>query len=89
YRGHSVSDPAKYRSPEELETYKEQDPIDQLKQYLLDHKIFNPKDLEDIDQVILKEMDEAEAFADQSEFPPASELYTDNYVQPDYPFIKD
>jgi len=89
YRGHSVSDPAKYRSPEELESYKEQDPIEQLKHYLLEHKIFTDKDLEEIEKALLKEIDEAETFAENSEFPPASELYTDNYKQPDYPFITD
>ena len=89
YRGHSVSDPAKYRTAEELDNYRGQDPIVQLQKYLVDHKIFDSKDLEEIDQVILKEIDEAEAFAEQSEFPPASDLYTDNYLQADYPFIKD
>ncbi len=89
YRGHSVSDPAKYRTPEELDTYKGKDPIEQLKEYLSKHNILNAKDLEEIDQAILQEIDEAEAFAEQSEFPPASELYTDNYVQEDYPFIRD
>jgi pyruvate dehydrogenase E1 component alpha subunit len=47
------------------------------------------KELEEIDEAILKEIDEAEAFADASEFPPVAELYTDNYRQEDYPFIKD
>ncbi len=89
YRGHSVSDPAKYRTAEELETYKHQDPIDQLKAYLLDHKLLTDKVLEEIDQVILKEIDEAEAFAEASEFPDPAELFTDNYLQEDYPFIQE
>jgi pyruvate dehydrogenase E1 component alpha subunit len=89
YRGHSVSDPAKYRTPEELETYKEQDPIDQLKDYLINNNILSINDLNSIEKVILKEIDDAEAFADQSEYPAPEELYTDNYVQEDYPFIKD
>ncbi len=89
YRGHSVSDPAKYRSQEELETYKGKDPIEHLREYLLEHKLLKTEELEAIDQAMLKEMDEAEAFAEKSEFPPASELYTDNYLQADYPFIKD
>jgi len=89
YRGHSVSDPAKYRTPEELESYKGKDPIDHLREYLLEHKLLKIKELEAIDQAILKEIDEAEAFAEKSEFPPASELYTDNYLQEDYPYIKD
>ena len=89
YRGHSVSDPAKYRTPEELDSYKGKDPIVQLKDYLVNHNLLKIEELEAIDEAILKEIDAAELFADQSEFPPASELYTDNYVQGDYPFIKD
>jgi len=89
YRGHSVSDPAKYRSAEELENYKEKDPIDHLKAYILEHKLLKESELEAIDQALVKEIDAAEAFAEKSEFPPASELYTDNYVQEDYPYIKD
>ncbi len=89
YRGHAVSDPAKYRTPEELDTYKGQDPIEQLKGYLLEHKVMSQDELDVIDQAIMQEIDEAEAFAEQGEYPPASELYTDNYVQEDYPFIRD
>lgn len=89
YRGHSVSDPAKYRAAEELEAYKEKDPIEQLKEYLLKHKLLTDNDLETIEKAIAIEIDEAEVFAENSEFPPASELYTDNYLQEDYPFIKD
>jgi len=89
YRGHSVSDPAKYRTPEELETYKGQDPIEQLKGYILGHNLLTDKELEDIDQAIAHEIDEAEAFAENSPFPDPSELYTDNYLQEDYPYIKD
>jgi pyruvate dehydrogenase E1 component alpha subunit len=89
YRGHSVSDPAKYRTPEELEAYKERDPIEQLKDYILAHKLLTVSELEEIDKAMIQEMDAAEAFAEQSPFPPASELYTDNYVQEDYPYIRD
>lgn len=89
YRGHSVSDPAKYRTPEELEGYKGKDSIDQLRDYLSSHNILKQEELEAIDQAILKEIDEAETFAEESNFPPPSELFTDNYLQADYPFIKD
>ena len=89
YRGHSVSDPAKYRTPEELDQYKAKDPIDVLRDYILKHKLLYNSDLEAIDQAMLQEIDAAEAFAEQSAFPAAEELYTDNYLQEDYPFIKD
>ena len=89
YRGHSVSDPAKYRTPEELESYKEKDPIEQLREYLIEHKILDASELEAIDKAILQEIDKAEAFADESAYPAASELFTDNYLQADYPYIRD
>jgi pyruvate dehydrogenase E1 component alpha subunit len=89
YRGHSVSDPAKYRTKEELERYQEQDPIETLKAYVLKNNILSASELEAIDKAIMQEIDEAEAFADASPYPDPSELYTDNYVQEDYPYIRD
>ncbi len=89
YRGHSVSDPAKYRTPEELERYKEKDPIEQLRDYILEHKLLTNNELEAIDKAIVQEIDDAEAFAENSPFPPVSELFTDNYLQEDYPFTRD
>ncbi len=89
YRGHSVSDPAKYRPSEELESYKEQDPIEKLREYIIEHKLLTNNELEDIDKAIAQEIDAAEAFAESSSFPLASELFTDNYLQEDYPFTRD
>lgn len=89
YRGHSVSDPANYRSKEELTLYKEKDPIKQFKEYLLKHNLIKDNELEAIDKAILEEIDAAEAFAEESPFPDPAELYTDNYLQEDYPFITD
>jgi pyruvate dehydrogenase E1 component alpha subunit len=45
--------------------------------------------LASIEEAIMHEIDEAEAFAENSAFPPASELFTDNYQQADYPYIRD
>ncbi len=89
YRGHSVSDPANYRTKEELNSYKDQDPINQFTDYLLKNKIFTKSELETIDKAMLEEIDAAESFAESSPFPDPSELYTDNYLQEDYPYIKD
>jgi pyruvate dehydrogenase E1 component alpha subunit len=89
YRGHSVSDPANYRTKEELASYKEKDPITQFSDYLIKHNLLKKSEIEEIDKVILQEIDAAEAFADESPFPEPSELYTDNYLQKDYPFITD
>lgn len=89
YRGHSVSDPAKYRTKEELEAYKEQDPIEQLKTFLIKHKFMTVKEIEVIDDAILEEIDAAEQFAEESPLPDPTDLFTDNYLQEDYPFITD
>jgi len=89
YRGHSMSDPAKYRTREEVEEYKKHDPIEQVRHTLLKNKYSTEKELEATEQKIMKQVDEAVEFAEQSPFPDASELYHYNYVQQDYPFIKD
>lgn len=89
YKGHSVSDPAKYRTKDELNDYKAIDPIEITTDNILKSKIATAKELEKIENAIKAEVDEAFNFAEQSDFPLSSELYTDNYVQKDYPFIMD
>lgn len=87
YRGHSVSDPAKYRTKEELESYRERDPIDSLEVKMRDQGIATQEEIDEIQEMISKEIDEAVEFADESPYPDPSELYTHNYVQEDYPFL--
>jgi pyruvate dehydrogenase E1 component alpha subunit len=78
YRGHSMSDPAKYRSKEEVENYKEQrDPIEGLKARLFREKIATEDDLKDLEKDIKKIVNESAEFAQQSPEPPESELWTD------------
>lgn len=89
YRGHSVSDPGKYRTKEELNSYKDRDPIKETLEHILDNKIATQKDIDAINDKITAEIADAVKFADESEYPLASELYEDNYVQKDYPFIMD
>lgn len=88
YKGHSVSDPATYRSKDELKEYQDKDPVKTLETKILDNKIASKEDIEEVKAAIKEEIKEAVQFAEESEFPPASELYTDNYLQEDYPFIK-
>ena len=87
YRGHSVSDPAKYRTKEELETYKGRDPLKTLEASILDKKIATEQEIKRIQDEIKDEIEAAVQFADESPFPPAEDLYTDNYSQDDYPFL--
>jgi pyruvate dehydrogenase E1 component alpha subunit len=87
YRGHSMSDPGKYRTKEELEQKKNEDPIFRLKVYVLDNKIATNEDLEQIDAEVNQEVLDAVAFAEDSPFPPEETIYEDVYVQEDYPFL--
>ena len=87
YKGHSMSDPAKYRTKEELEEYKQQDPIEQVKQTLIKKKWATEDELKEIDTKIKGRVAEAVQFAEDSPWPEASEAYTNNYVENDYPFV--
>jgi pyruvate dehydrogenase E1 component alpha subunit len=89
YRGHSMSDPAKYRSKEEVEEYKNQDPIEQVKSTLLKKKYANEADLEAIEEKIAELVNESVTFSENSPYPEASALYEDVYFEPNYPFIKE
>jgi len=78
YRGHSMSDPAKYRSKEEVaQVRKEQDPIDTLRDRLLADGLTDEAKLRDIDRDIKAVVTEAADFAQASPEPDPSELYTD------------
>lgn len=89
YKGHSMSDPAKYRTKDEEKEYKEKDPISIIEQKILDKKHATQEDIDRIKEQIKQEIDAAVQFAEESDFPSVDELYTDNYVQEDYPFITD
>ena len=80
YRGHSMSDPAKYRTKEEVENYKETDPIEIVKSEMLKKKIATAKQIEEVNKNTINEIKEAAEFALNSNYPDDSELYTDVYV---------
>ena len=89
YKGHSMSDPAKYRTKEELEAYKKRDPIEQVKDSILKYKFATEEDLEKINKNVKAEVAESVTFSEESSFPSTDELYKDVYAQKDYPFIMD
>jgi len=81
YRGHSMSDPAKYRSKEEVQKMRaEHDPIDQVKQRLLDASVMTEEEMKAIDKQVKATIAEAAKFAETSPEPEPSELYTDILV---------
>ncbi|MCD6034994.1 MAG: acoA [Rickettsiales bacterium] len=82
YRGHSMSDPAKYRSKEEVEEMREKrDPIEQVKALIVKEKYASEDDLKNIDKDIRDKVNAAVEFAKDSPEPDASELYTDVYTE--------
>jgi len=89
YRGHSMSDPAKYRTKEEVKEYKEKDPINQVLKVIQDKKYATDKEIEAIKNRVKAEVDESVKFAEDSPFPDDDELLKDIYVEDDYPFIID
>lgn len=87
YRGHSMSDPAKYRTKEEVENYKAQDPVEIVRQILLTNKFSTEEELETINTRVNEVVEDSVRFAEESPYPDPSELYKDVYVQADYPYI--
>jgi pyruvate dehydrogenase E1 component alpha subunit len=79
YMGHSMSDPGKYRSTEEIKKYQERDPILLFKDSLKEAGVLNDKDFEEIDARAAAKVQEAVDFAENSPLPDASELLTDVY----------
>ena len=89
YKGHSVSDPAKYRTKEEVQSYQDRDPLKITEEKILQFKLATEEEIQAIKDRVKLEIDDSVEFAENSPLPQASELYTDNYVQEDYPFIRD
>jgi pyruvate dehydrogenase E1 component alpha subunit len=89
FKGHSVSDPGTYRSRNELNSYLDIDPLKVVERTILDNNLATESEIEAIQESISLEIDEATKFADESPFPASSGLFEDNYVQADYPFMKD
>ena len=81
YRGHSMSDPAKYRTREEVQKMRsERDPIDTLRRKLIDTFNTTEEALKQIDRAVKNEISEAADFAISSEEPDIKELWTDVYA---------
>lgn len=89
YRGHSMSDPAKYRSKDEVEAYKAVDPIEQVRNALIENGFASESDIEAINDRINEVVEDSVRFAEESPYPDPSELFKDVYVQEDYPYITD
>lgn len=89
YKGHSISDPAKYRTKEEVEQYKERDPIAIVLKTIKDNKIASEQEIAAIDERVNKIVEQSVQFAEESPWPNDDEVLKDVYVDKDYPFITD
>ena len=89
YRGHSVSDPQKYRTKDEVEEYKNQDPITKVTKTILENKYASEAELKSIDDKISAIVEASVKFAEESPWPDDSEVLKDVYIDQNYPFIVD
>jgi len=89
YKGHSMSDPQKYRTKDEVEEYKAQDPIERVEKIIRSKKYVPDAWFQEVATKIKGIVDDSVEFAENSPFPEPDELYRDVYVQADYPYIKD
>jgi pyruvate dehydrogenase E1 component subunit alpha len=84
YRGHSMSDPGKYRTKEEVEEMMKSDPVLLWGKRLMEQERFTQADLDAVDQEILALMEDAVRFVEQSPDPTPQSLYEDVYVRSPY-----
>jgi pyruvate dehydrogenase E1 component alpha subunit len=89
YKGHSMSDPAKYRTKEELDEYKEKDPIENVLRTIRENQLATDEEIEAMNEKVKNTVDDCVEFAENSPLPDISEVYKDIYLQEDYPFIMD
>ncbi len=89
YRGHSMSDPASYRTKEEVADYKTKDPLETTKATILSKKYATEKELDLMEEEIMEMVNQSVEFAENSPYPDASLLFKHNYVEDNYPYIMD
>src|SRR5919202_1078969 len=80
FRGHSMADPEEYRTKEQVEEWRQRDPIATFGERLVEEEVLTQDDLEELDQAAIDTVDEAVQFADDSPHPEPESLYDDIYV---------
>ena len=80
FRGHSMADPELYRDKEEVNRWRQQDPITRLRRELVEDRMASEEELNAIDGEVDAQVEEAVRFADESPEPAPEELWTDVYV---------
>jgi hypothetical protein len=80
FRGHSMADPEEYRTKDEVEEWRERDPIQAFAKRLQDEDVITKDQFEELDEKAISTVDDAVHFADESPFPDLDSLYDDVYV---------
>jgi pyruvate dehydrogenase E1 component alpha subunit len=89
YKGHSISDPQKYRTKEEVEEYKQRDPIEMVLRTIKEKKFATDDEINAINKRVNDQVEESVKFAESSPWPNDDEVLKDVYVDQNYPFIVD
>ncbi|HCY46086.1 MAG TPA: pyruvate dehydrogenase (acetyl-transferring) E1 component subunit alpha [Flavobacteriales bacterium] len=89
YKGHSMSDPQKYRTKDEVKDYQAKDPIDHVLDVIKKNKWLTEAKIKTIQADVKNIVEESVKFAEESPLPEAHELYEDVYTQTDYPYVRD
>lgn len=89
YKGHSMSDPQKYRTKEEVSEWMDKDPIEHCETVILENKWLTEKKIQEIQDWVKNEVKESVEFAENSPYPEPKELYEDVYKEEGYPYIKE
>lgn len=89
FRGHSMSDPQKYRTKEEVEQWKSRDPLEMVRDRILTNGIATEADLDVIDARIKAVVEASVKFAEESPYPEPEAAFEDVYMDAEYPFLRE
>jgi len=89
FKGHSMSDPRKYRSKDEESEYINEDPIEKVLETIKSNKYATTKQIDVIHEKVKNQILDAIKFAEDSPFPEPEAMYEEIYAEPNYPFIRD
>jgi pyruvate dehydrogenase E1 component alpha subunit len=81
YEGHSMGDPLRYRTKDEVEKWRDDDPIGILERHILHEDIAGKEELEAIDQSVEEQIEEAVQYAEESPLPAPDALFSNIYVE--------
>ncbi len=88
YKGHSMSDPQKYRSKDEVDEYQKGDPINRLVNRLIERELATQEKIDELDDQAKRTALDAIKYAEEAPDTPEEELYTDVYDEPFGPYVK-